>query len=116
MPDTQILLQGLSISISGLLITFLSLGTFILVISLLQRIFPARTQKDNTISATVSDTQGDASNELEIAAAISAALYYWRARQKSALGKDLENGRGPFWSTAQNNIANLGTRTNRSKQ
>ena len=116
MSDPQILLQGLSISISGLLITFLSLGTFILVISLLQRIFPVHAPKEDIKDESASIIQEVDSNELEIAAAISSALCYWRSQQKSALGKELENGRGSFWKAAPGYAAKPVMRINRSKQ
>ncbi|MCE1253608.1 MAG: OadG family protein [Anaerolineae bacterium] len=122
MPDPQVLLQGLTISISGLLITFISLGLFILIISGLQMFFPAqpkspsRPAEDQNLIETRYDEKINEANLDEVAAAIGFALTYWRAQQVNTLGQELHKGPGPYWRIGQINKGHQQIKNARSKQ
>ena len=96
------ILQGLTISISGIIITFLALGLFILVMVVLQKLFPAESEtpagsvaEKKTIieSSTANDEEG------EVVAAIAAAVAYFKQSfdQSVDLGNSLSEGRGTWW-------------------
>ncbi len=109
-------LQGLQVSLLALLITFLALGVFILVMILLQRLFPARPEQDAQPSGEESAAQeetavsvisADDSEEGQIVAAIAAALAHVRATNGAQLGESLRAGRGGWWA-AQRAASNQG--------
>jgi sodium pump decarboxylase gamma subunit len=95
--------QGVAISISGLAITFLALGVFILVMLLLQRFFPPKPEteegeeEDNGVVAAIETTAAD--DDGEITAAIAVAINYFRSLSQSKLGGSLEEGRGAWWTS-----------------
>lgn len=102
---TQNLLQGLSISIIGLLIAFIFMGIFILVMNILKKLFPYKPEAVEEES----EEEGDAGNEdvapeiqpageEEVAVAIAAALAYFQSASQSKLGEQLQVGRGPYWT------------------
>ncbi len=95
------LTQGLALSLTGLAVTFASLGLFILIISLLQRFFGAETTSTVQPDRESGEGRGGAfgREDEEIAAAIAVALEYWRSQQsaRSDLGDVLVAGRGPWW-------------------
>lgn len=96
--------QGLQISISGLTITFLALGVFILIMFVLQKLFPPKpqTEDENGDDQAAGDTYTDievssAGKDNEIAAAIAAAVSYLQSTGQSQLGGTLQEGRGAWW-------------------
>ena len=103
---SDLLLQGLTISVIGISLTFAALGILILMMFLLVRLFPVKQEK-NDISRPVEPIKSDASRrsvkEEEITAAIAAALSYFRARdlERSGLGETLETPPAPWWVMGQ---------------
>jgi len=103
---SDLLLQGLTISAIGISLTFAALGILILMMLLLVRLFPVKQEKID-ISRPVQPIKSDASRrsvkEEEIAAAIVAALSYFRARdlERSGLGETLERPPAPWWVMGQ---------------
>jgi sodium pump decarboxylase gamma subunit len=102
------IMQGLSISIVGLLITFTALGIFILIMIVLQRIFPPKPQKEEEENGPESvieiyqrqDTY-QADNDQAVIAAISAAISHFQTNKKSNLGANLIGGHGRWWVAGQ---------------
>jgi sodium pump decarboxylase gamma subunit len=101
------LMQGLSIMVMGLGITFLALGIFIGVILLLERFFPPKSDAEETQEkveerTTYSSMDRDTTEE-EIVAAISIALAHLYSQElcRNDLGISLESGRGPWWTTGR---------------
>jgi len=90
--------QGLQISLYGITITFLALGLLILVISLLQVIFPAKQHMRET-----AERPAEPRPEVEVdddhtrLVALTAAWWYWHQKRSSSLGKQLEQGPGKRW-------------------
>lgn len=112
--DPQALMQGLSISISGMLITFLALGVFIFIMFGLQRIFPPQIEEEEAQPEPEPCAPIEISEEEEIAAAISTAVLYLRSEGQQSLGKSLENGPGPLWGVRKNPITPSAVRSHRS--
>jgi sodium pump decarboxylase gamma subunit len=71
-------MQGLSVSMAGLVITFLSLGLFALIMILLLKLFPWKPEKEETTTAQEeSETVvAESTQNEEVVAAISVALAY----------------------------------------
>ena len=88
------ILQGLSISVVGLLITFLSLGLFILVIVILKALFAAK-EESKKIPELIEKTNIMSSVDEGTAAAIAVALQIVQTRRRSQLGKLLLKPRRP---------------------
>ena len=106
--DIQAILQGLTISISGMLITFFALGVFIFIMLGLQRIFPPRLEKEEESSEVEIENPVDCSNE-EVVVAIVTAVQTLKAKSQSNLGKSLETGPGRLWSSvAESHITPVG--------
>ena len=112
------LMQGLNISIIGLLITFFTLGVFILLMIVLQRIFPpkaeAQAEEAEKAEPVVQIELDQASSQLDeegaVAAAIAAAVSYFQAANQPSLGANLEGGRGHWWAasrSAAGRVSNL---------
>jgi hypothetical protein len=106
--------QGLEVSLLALIITFLALGVFILVMVVLQRIFPPpveeeekETEPGQEETPLVSLTIADESEEGAVAAAIVAALTYYQAAGRVQLGSALREGRGAWW-VSRRSEASLG--------
>lgn len=99
------LIQGLEISITGLVITFTALGIFILVMMALQRIFREKTPvsdetpalEENTIEPSKAVGTQNNDDETEVIAVIVAAISYLRSQTLSSLGASLETGKGNWW-------------------
>lgn len=97
--------QGLEVSILGLAITFIALGVFILIMIVLQRLFPAQEEKAEQTpaeaeAAPVIEAQAEEpGEEAAVVAAIAAAISYLRARSQSSLGSSLQEGRGSWWAS-----------------
>ena len=98
-------MQGLSISIIGLLITFFALGVFILLMIVLQRIFPPKPEPEEAedekagavVQIELDQPSSQMDEEAEVAAAIAAAVSYIQAANQTGLGANLESGRGSWW-------------------
>ncbi|MBI3159129.1 MAG: hypothetical protein HYZ26_05985 [Chloroflexi bacterium] len=94
--------QGLFLSALGMGLTFAALAVVILLILLLQGLFPARRPVHKPIHAP-----RYAAAERERQAAIAAAVWYlstqMQARSKvdAALGQRLESGPGPYWQSSR---------------
>ena len=112
------IMQGLSISIIGLVMAFVSMSLLILVIVGLQKIFP---YKPETVLEIAQETviQGNLANSPEfleqvaaavavealedkqIAAAITAAVHHLGMTNQNGLGRILEQGQGQWWYAGQ---------------
>jgi hypothetical protein len=120
-----VILEGLKISIQGLLVTFLALGLFVLIMIVLLRVFPFKPEigegqemeeekKQDKIATTkgvkpertpggsvtfvsLTDPTLRCEDE-EIAAAITVAIHTIRAREASSLGAALIAGKGRWWA------------------
>lgn len=95
---SQILSQGLEISLIGLGLTFASLGLLVLMMVLLERAFrPPPVEQDR--QAELTSTTGDPDAE-EIAVAVGVAITYLREQERSqaGLGATLGTGHGAYWS------------------
>jgi len=72
-------LQGLSVSLAGLVITFLSLGLFALIMIILLKLFPWKTDQEEPLSSQgdveVIIAEADANKE-EVIAAIAYSIAY----------------------------------------
>ena len=98
--------QGLVVSVVGLLVTFLALGVFILVMVVLQKLFPYREEAAEQSSGEPSDgiepastiAESTSNEEEEIAAAITAVAYL-RSQHSSQLGSALLEGPGRYWAS-----------------
>ena len=93
-------MQGLSISLVGLLITFFALGVFIILMVILKRIFPAKpkAEDEEEQGEPVIRIDLDQPDENEaVVAAIAAAVSYFQAESRPLLGANLETGHGRWW-------------------
>lgn len=96
-------LQGLTLSLMGLIVTFASLGLFILIIVLLQRIFspasPAETGVDRPHpTAGAASLPGGGTNDAQRVAAIAVAVALAGERDlPGGLGAALTEGPGRWW-------------------
>lgn len=96
--------QGLTLSLMAMLVTFASLGLFILIIVLLQRLFgeaePAEEPSDRPApSATSASPTVDRVEDARRAAAIAVAIALEDELPRSGeLGAALTQGRGRWWS------------------
>jgi Na+-transporting methylmalonyl-CoA/oxaloacetate decarboxylase gamma subunit len=118
----ELISQGLSLSVMGIMTTFMALGLFIATILLLRYVFPAEPRKKKTAAAVVPDEaplfeeSGAAVSSDEedgaIAAAISAAIYVKTmlsataegaayVPQRTGLGARLEQPRGRWWQALE---------------
>ena len=98
-------LQGLQVSLMGLVITFLALGVFIGIMVILQRLFPAPKEEapqlsggEEEILRELSVTTAVDSEEAEVIAAIAAALDALQSAERSRLGESLQEGHGLWWT------------------
>jgi len=97
---SEVMLQGLGLSVIGMGLTFAALGLVIVVMILLQRLFsplPASDQPEMGETLLVSTPAHG--TEDEIVAAIAAALAYLGALRigGAGLGSALESQRGRWW-------------------
>ena len=95
-------LQGLTLSIFGMGLTFLALGLLILAMIALERFFrdsesPAEEVEDTAQAETTVPTE----DEAEVAAVIATALAYWRDKSQSSLGAGLQAGYSPWWTVGR---------------
>jgi Na+-transporting methylmalonyl-CoA/oxaloacetate decarboxylase gamma subunit len=101
----EILLEGLSISLTAMLLTFFALGLFILIMVALQALFPAESQaaSEEASSEDLADNAdpcGPTEEEAAVVAAIAAAVSYVRAQAQAGLGDNLKQGRGGWWGAS----------------
>ncbi len=107
----NIYVQGLTISMFGMGLTFLSLGLLILAMILLERFFRDGEPVAGLAPAPevqVAPPQPVDDTEEEIAAVIATALTYWRAKSQSGLGATMQTAEvNPWWAMgrAQQNPA-----------
>ncbi len=99
------MMQGLTISVVGVLITFFALGIFILIMVILQRVFPAKSpQKEEAvepqpvIKMELEQVSKPEEDEGAVVAAITAAVSYLQTASHTSLGVNLESGRGRWWA------------------
>jgi Na+-transporting methylmalonyl-CoA/oxaloacetate decarboxylase gamma subunit len=105
---SELLRQGLQISVLGMGLTFAALGLLILTIKALHRLFGDQTvvmQEDGMMTAV------NGNLEDEVAAAITVALSKMQAAESppSGLGEALEKGRSPWWY-ADSTVSRRGTK------
>jgi Na+-transporting methylmalonyl-CoA/oxaloacetate decarboxylase gamma subunit len=90
--------QGLTISLLGLLLTFFALGVFVLIMYVLQWLFPPQLEEKGSLEEQPALIEASgAEDETIVAAAISVALSYLRDLEQSKIGETLAAGRGPWW-------------------
>lgn len=97
-------LQGLTVSLLGIIITFIALGVFILIMIVLQRLFPYKEGEQEQPASLAEAEPAQAPEkpsagleEGEAVAAIAAALAYLRFRGNPQLGNSLQEGRSRWW-------------------
>jgi sodium pump decarboxylase gamma subunit len=85
------IMQGLSISVIGLVLTFLALGLFILIMIVLQKIFPYRPEEEEEETGAVEGEEAqpgmvlaEQSEEQAVVAAIAVAINYWRSQGRAS--------------------------------
>jgi len=89
---------GLQISFYGITITFLALGLLILVISLLQVIFPVKKHVQEAAEWPAEpEPEVEADDDHTRLVALTAAWWYWHNKRSSSLGRQLEQGPGKRW-------------------
>ncbi len=98
----NIFLDGISIAVSGLIITFLSLALFSVIISVLGKIFKekepiAETSIEGPESVTESVASIVSEND-DLPVVIATAISYFHARSQSSLGVSLEEGKSGWWA------------------
>lgn len=95
---SDLLWQGLLISLTGLGLTFTVLGLLILTIILLERFSRSRSKPPEQ-EAVTADTPARSPADEEVTAAIVAALAHLHALEggRNALGSTLEAGPGAWW-------------------
>ncbi len=105
--------QGLIVSVLGISITFLALALFILVMVVLQKLFPYKDEKVEALeevgtpAGTIEIVNETVVEEEEVAAAVAVALAYFKQRRQSQLGAALAQGHSAWWS-AHRAAANQG--------
>ncbi len=100
---SELIWQGLNLSILGLGLTFTGLGVLVLLIMLLRQLFrsnpddpaPTLASEKSQFSMLARDTQDE-----EVVAAIATALTYLQSLEvaQGRLGTLLEKGPGPWWT------------------
>jgi sodium pump decarboxylase gamma subunit len=92
------IVQGLNVSIAGMIIIFIVMGLFILVMVILQKIFPPKAEVETSEEAVAEEQPiAVAQSDDEVVAVIMAALNYARSTSQSQLGSALQSGRGAWW-------------------
>lgn len=89
--------EGLRLSGMGILITFAALGSLVLLILLLKRIFPARRVDEVGFVSGFELDDREKLKEQAAAAAVAALLDQQRGRRRSSLGSLLEEPVGNWW-------------------
>lgn len=96
-------IQGLTISVVGIGLTFLALGLLILAMILLERFFRDSETPESEAAAPPPEAAPAAAEtrDEEITAAIATALVYWRSMSQRGLGATLQAGRSPWWAAGR---------------
>ncbi len=112
---------GLSISISGILITFLALGIFILVMVLLQRLFPSKEAAASSEQAIIMIEEQPVllekveEEDEDLPVIFATAISHFRSKAQSSLGTSLMDGKSGWWASNRMNAQQgLGIRIKRS--
>ena len=93
---SELIKQGLEISVLGMGLTFAALGLLILAMVVLERLF--REGSEEEVASTAVSPPPEPI-EAEIAAAIAAALAHWQTEEKTNLGANLQKPHSPWWHT-----------------
>lgn len=98
----DLLTQGLILSLTGITVTFSSLGVLILIIIGLKRLFGGPAPVKASVPGQAGLTEVPAAAEEAQVAALAVAIELARSRLQStsALGASLEAGRGAWWRQA----------------
>jgi Na+-transporting methylmalonyl-CoA/oxaloacetate decarboxylase gamma subunit len=98
--NNNIFLSGASVAISGLIITFSSLGLFAIIIYVLGLIFPYKEElvKPEEIGTEIAVSAIETGEDENIPAVIATAISYFRTKAQSNLGNDLEAGKSGWWA------------------
>lgn len=114
-------LAGLSISISGILITFLALGIFILVMVILQKLFPGKDEAAPEEQAVTEVPEQPAlvkvveEEDEDLPVIFATAISHFRSKAQSSLGTSLMEGKSGWWASNRINAQQgLGIRIKRS--
>jgi len=92
--------QGLYVSIVGLVVLFIVAAIFYLLLVVLQKIFPGDEKEKAEVTATQAPTATKvSSDDEEIAAVIAAAVINMRQLTQSGLGSSLLENRSTWWSS-----------------
>ena len=94
---SELIWQGLQVSVLGMGLTFAALGLLILMMMALERLFRVPEVEDSVEVTAVSTVEED-----EVAVAIVVALNHLQARDRDAsdLGANLKAGRGAWWQNS----------------
>jgi sodium pump decarboxylase gamma subunit len=99
------MMQGLTVGVMGIGITFAALGLIILVMIVLQRLFiqPQAAPSQDEIGTTHAVEAAALPQEEEVVAAIGAALAYMRTAEsvRGGLGSSLGAESGVWWHVGQ---------------
>lgn len=88
------ILQGLSLSLAGILITFIYFGLMILVMILLREIFKA---SPSEVETTQEETAQDIERKKVAAIAVAIAMLQSRQEKEASLGQLLASPPGRWW-------------------
>jgi sodium pump decarboxylase gamma subunit len=105
------MLEGLTLTVIGLVVAFAFMALFILTIVVLKALFPAKSTQTPTAAETdlpasapmVFPDSSQPEEEAEIVAAIATAVAYVRSQTQNSLGNALAQGRGAWWMANQIN-------------
>jgi Na+-transporting methylmalonyl-CoA/oxaloacetate decarboxylase gamma subunit len=100
------LLQGLSLSLAGILVTFAALGLLILVIILLRELFTVAPEESEPQPAgpegpAASLTERDQARRQAAGVAVAVALLKSGQQPDESLGQALETPKGRWWYEAR---------------
>lgn len=114
---SDLLWQGLQISVLGLGLTFTALGLLVLTMMALERLFrprPPAPESTTPKPRRETETVAESTDEEEVVAAITAALAHFRAQdggQPADLGAELEAGPGAWWQAGRLRRPTIAPRT-----
>lgn len=96
------LLAGLSVALTGLIITFLALGLFGVAINLLQKLFPYKEAAEDVAPAE-NDSEAPKESAIEstdddLPVVIGTAISYFLSQAQGSLGSSLEEGKSGWWA------------------
>lgn len=102
------LLEGLRLSLAGILITFLYFGLLILVMVLLREIFkvPSQDKKPDQLNTDQLNTDQDIDRMKAAGIAVVVAIKKSKKQSGASLGEVLENPPGRWWRDARNKEKN----------